>query len=156
MKLIDLLKERDLIVRKMKAKPIEEVGVGEGKSDEERRLHKEFESQMKQYHDICNKINEKMATTMINVEGYGELSVTTALGYYADRLDLELPFTHNGDISFDATDLRHDLVFNAAVTEAEKDTEGDIFFPIKDKDCDYETEVNIYYTVMQALCETEV
>ena len=95
MKIIDLLNEREKLSNERFTLSFNALFLPTGCSDEDRNVNRQYQDKVKRYNELTDRINEAYARTRINVMGYGEISLATAIEFY-DCSSRDL-FSDSGD-----------------------------------------------------------
>lgn len=85
MKIIDLLNEREKLSKENFKLTYNALFLPAKSSDEDRNVNRQYQDKVKRYNELTDRINEAYARTRINVTGYGEISLATAVGYCRDK-----------------------------------------------------------------------
>lgn len=95
MKIIDLLKEKEALVKAVTDNRYNNFPqVAEGDTESERKKFREFQQNTKRFNEICDELNMAFCKTKISVPFYGDISLATALSYFRART-LELDSFHS-------------------------------------------------------------
>ena len=96
MKIIDLLKERANLIGDSTSLSPNALLLPAGCTDKERNENREYKDKVKRYNELTDRINEAYAKTRLKVEGYGDISLATAIDYYRSQY---AEFGDKGDIA---------------------------------------------------------
>ena len=96
MKIIDLLKERVNLIGEHSSISPNAFFLTADCTEKERNDNRVYKDKVKQYNELTDRINEVYAKTRIKVEGYGDISLATAIDYYRSQYT---EFGDKGDIA---------------------------------------------------------